>query len=168
MDLIFDEIEYQIKKQPDKLLRQSKDAQTNFILQSQAKQLLGILKQNSEKSLVKNASLATLSSRGGMNRDEIQDYKNMMPVLFKAEELGVAMMNKKKLAQLSRNNSFMTEQRQTPRIKLDPIQSLRTFMQKPNEEKVSSQKSHRLGKEEQKPAEPHNKFKMLVQNSSQN
>jgi hypothetical protein len=36
----------------------------------------------------------------------MQEYKIKMPVSYRAEELGVAMMNKRKLASLSRRTSF--------------------------------------------------------------
>ncbi len=63
LDKVFDEIDYSIKKQPDKVLRNNKEVQTNFILHSQAMLLFGILKQNSEKSLVKNESMPVITGR---------------------------------------------------------------------------------------------------------
>ena len=58
MNIIEENIDYMIKKHPDQVLK-SKESIDNFIISSQSKQLLGIIKQNSEKSLFKNMALTS-------------------------------------------------------------------------------------------------------------
>ncbi len=60
--------------------------------------------------------------------DKMQEYKIKMPVSYRAEELGVAMMNKRKLASLSRRTSFNLNNPNNggTRNNLDHLQHLQT------------------------------------------
>ncbi|CDW79268.1 UNKNOWN [Stylonychia lemnae] len=75
VNAIEENIDYMIKKYPDQVLK-SKESINNFIISSQTKQLLGILKQNSEKSLFKNMVLSSRNMNDSVSSNMFQFQNN--------------------------------------------------------------------------------------------